>query len=319
MKWGSRLGAIAIALGAVACTATVEDVGASADDITEGGPHVTRSDGGALSFHAGRAARVAACHASCADADGDGLVDAWEASVLEHLRPTVTFDEGEPLLKKGSKDVFASLARVAPVGTDRVLVNILLLYTRDFGAQNPLCFHASSHAGDVEHVALELQLVGTKGDAVVRRMYTTGHEGTEDDQSRVFEGAALGTLVYLDDPATGEPRWNVYASRSKHATYATKKLCESSHFKSLTHRFCLDEDCSPDGVSDPARFTVLPPVTNAGEPAHHLVDALDALGFPGEAAWTDARFCGGLKVDANAYENCPPPVKDKIAEDPFAG
>jgi hypothetical protein len=306
-------GAILLALTCVACVASTEDVDSTSDAISEAGKvHVSRNADGALVLAAGMPARTSACP-SCVDADGDGLVDAWEAIALDRLRPFVTFDEGEPMISN-PKDVFASIGRVAPIGTSHVLVNILLLYTRDYGAQNPLCFHSSAHDGDVEHVAIDLEITGP-GLAVVRGMFTTGHEGTPDDQSRRWTGAALKTLSFMIDPANGEPRWQVFASRSKHATYATKSQCENARMSSLLHAFCVDEDCAPDDVSHPERFTRLPKIVNGGEASHHLVDDLGPLGFPGEHAWGTQRFCGGL--DPQSRQDCPPPVGDKLAGNPF--
>lgn len=310
------------AIGAFACAGPDEDVGESANDVVAGArAHVSRPAGGALRFEADVAARVADCRptgASCDDRDRDGLVDAWEAAVLDRLRPAVTFDEDEPLLAKDSHDAFAMLGRVSPGAPGHVVVNVLLLYTRDYGAQNPICFHTSKHAGDVERVALDLALEGG-GAARVVATFTTGHEGTEDDQSRVWQGDELAkTLQYVSDPTTHEPRWQVFPSQNKHATYATVSQCQSVHLKKWTHDFCIDEDCKPDGVRDPERFTRIPPVRNAGELGAPLLDDLTALGFPHERAWSDDVFCGGLTVDANARKECPPPVKSKLLKNPFA-
>jgi hypothetical protein len=306
---------LVVSLFAVGCVASAEDVDSSEEAVTEAGKvHVSRNADGALVLASGPA-RMSACHdqKTCIDEDGDGLVDAWEAIALDRLRPFVTFDEGEPMIQS-KHDVFASIGRVSPTSGNHVLVNVLLLYTRDYGAQNPLCFNASAHAGDVEHVAIDLEITGA-GKAVVRGMFTTGHEGTEDDQSRRFTGEKLRTLKYMTDPATGEPRWQVFASRSKHATYATKSQCENARMSSFLHSFCIDEDCSPDDVSHPERFTRLPKIVNGGEASHHLVDDLGPLGFAGEHAWGTQRFCGG--ENPKSRKDCPPPVGDKLAANPF--
>jgi hypothetical protein len=169
-------------------------------------------------------------------------------------------------------------------------------------------------------VALDLELEGDAGgNAVVTAMFTTGHEGTEDDQSRIWKGADLPGLEVIDDPVTHEPRWRVYASQAKHATYATKKHCEGVRLKKLTHRFCVNEDCAPDGVGaeDVARYTRVPRIMNAGEINGRRVEDLGVLGFKGEGAWNDMKFCGGLP-SSDGREECPPTIKSKLLKDPFA-
>jgi hypothetical protein len=315
LRW-SALVIVAALVGSVGCGASGEDVGASSDEISVAASHVSRRADGAFTFTAPIAAKVEACKGACVDRDGDGLVDAWENAVLDHLRPAITFDEDEPMMRN-EHDKLAVLGRVTPAANGHVVVNLLLLYTRDYGAPNGLCFSASAHDGDVERVALDLELTAG-GGAVVRSAFTTGHEGTEDDQSRVWRGGELTKLQSITDATTGEPRWQVFSSQSKHATYASKQHCESARLASWLHRFCINEDCGPDGVADPPRFTRLPKFANAGEPAAHLVDDLTALGFPGELAWGDAKFCGGLAPDADARSKCPPSVKSKLLSDPFA-
>lgn len=311
----------ALVLALLGCGAISEDEAArTSDEITSGGVQITRAETGELRIKSDLPARVSDCSgARCADVDRDGLVDAWEDMILERLHPAVTFDEDEPLLKGDHRDdVFTTLGRVTMGANGHVTVNVLLLYTKDYGAPNPICFSASQHAGDVERVALDLELLAD-GTAVTRAMFTTGHEGTEDDQSRVWRGADLKTLEVIEDPNTGLLRWRVYASQGKHATYATKKHCEAVRLKSLTHRFCVNEDCAPDRVphSDEVRFTRVAKIANAGEPDARRVDDLAGLGFRGESAWSGATFCGGLAVD-RTKEECPPPVRDKLLADPFA-
>src|SRR5690349_13787919 len=89
-------------------------------------------------------------------------------------------------MKSDNHDAFAAIGRVfpSPDSRDRVVVSVMLLYARDYGAPNVFCFHAKNHAGDAERAALELEITGG-GNAVSRAAYTTGHEGTEDDQTTI--------------------------------------------------------------------------------------------------------------------------------------
>ncbi len=234
----------------------------------------------------------------CVDRDEDGLDDAWEALVLDKLRPLLRFDEAEQLLDDEDA-VLQIVGRVAPV-EPRVRVFMMLGYSKDYGT----CLGITGHDGDSERVALDLELVGA-GDAIVVGAYTAAHEGTINDHSRLFTGEALDELLFEGD----EPRWVVFPSQDKHGTYASIEECES-----VSPVPCVDEDCAPDGVDDPERFDALPEVHNAGEEEAPLIDALDAIGFEGDSAWADERFCGGGPRNALG---CSSPVREKLLEDPF--
>jgi hypothetical protein len=325
------------ALALVLCTSALggclAEAGDEADDdveeITEdlesaSGPRVTRLSDGAFQITTATAARVADCTGACVDADGDGLVDAWETAVLDRLRPAITFDEDEPLMAGGNADPMGMVGRVFPSGGSKVVASFLLLYGRDYGVANPLCFSHTHHPGDAERAALELEIVGKKR-AIARAAYTTGHEGTKDDQTRIFRGTALKTLESVKDSKTGQARWRVYASQKKHATYATKSLCENAKFSSFAHQFCGQEDCGADVlVGSTARFTQLLPIVNSGEKNKPMANDLGRLGarnggrgFVGERVWGSPHFCGGREV-ANR-DDCPGSLEGKLLRNPFAG
>lgn len=257
-------------------------------------------------------ARVEACAAlpvaapPCADRDADGLVDAWEDLVLAHLRPLVELDEDEALVGDATARL-VQLARVAPRAgaPDEIIAFIVLAYSIDYGS----CGGFTGHAGDSERVALRLARPagGGPGDVEVIAHYTTGHEGTSNDQSRIWAGAARAELVDLVDPTSGAPRWVVFASADKHATYGTLAQCEGVSIVP-----CFDEDCGADGVADPAAFRRLPVVHNVGEPGRRLIDDLTAVGFPGDTAWGARDFCGG-----RGGTTCSSPIRDKLTADPF--
>ncbi|MEZ4236289.1 MAG: hypothetical protein R3F59_09035 [Myxococcota bacterium] len=238
---------------------------------------------------------------ACDDVDADGLTDAWEDGLLDRLRPSLRFDESEPLLDDATA-VLAYVARVAPVG-ERVRAFVMVGYSVDYGRCG-----LSGHNGDSERVALDLQpLAEGPGDAVLVGAYTAAHEGTVNDHGRVFVGDDLALLAFPGDPADGQPRWRVWPSDGKHATYGTLDDCEVFGLP------CLEEDCEADGVADPAPYTRLPPIVNAGEPDHPRLTSLGAVGFPGDDAWADQDFCGGL-----GGLLCSSPVVEKLTVDPFA-
>jgi hypothetical protein len=135
--------------------------------------------------------------------------------------------------------------------------------------------------------------------------YTAAHEGEITDAGRLFQGAELSELETTDAPA-----WRIYASEGKHATYATAKICED-----VSVVPCLDEDCAPDGVSDPADYERRPAAWNAGEPDAPRLTDLTVAGFPDEDAWADQTFCGGR----GRGDGCSSPVHEKLLVDPFVG
>jgi hypothetical protein len=263
----------------------------------------TSLDQGALVLTSNLPHLVAECRtiegAPCVDADADGLTDAWEDLALARLRPFVRLDEAEQLVNDPSFR-FGIVGRVVPVA-ERVVVYFMLGYQRDFGSCG-----FTAHNGDPERVALELE-VSASGNVRVTQAYTAAHENTASDHSQLFSGAELGTLVHETDPTFGEPRWVVFSSADKHATYATVAICEG-----ISPFPCLDEDCAPDQVVDPAPFTRLAPYVNAGEPDAPLVTDLTAFMFDGDDAWADQDFCGGLE-----RTGCSASVREKLINNPF--
>jgi hypothetical protein len=242
----------------------------------------------------------------CDDLDQDGLADAWEDVVIDRFRPLLRLDEDESLVGDASF-VIANVARVAPVSMSplRVRAFIMLGYTKDYGSCG-----FTAHNGDSERVALDLPATagGGPGDVTAAGAYTAAHESTASDHSMKFEGPDLAQLTYEDDVATGEPRWVVFPSQDKHATYASVDICEN-----ISVIPCFDEDCAPDGAANPLEYDVLPPFVNAGEEAHPLVTDLTRIGFPGDDAWADQDFCGGL-----GGSGCSSPVRVKLLVDPFS-
>ena len=251
---------------------------------------------------------VPAAQVPCADEDQDGLADAWETLVLERFHPIRRLDEDEQAFGADPGAIFGDVGRVAfAPGTPlfRAHVMIMLGYSIDYGS----CGGFTGHNGDSERVALNLeQISGTLGDVQMVQAFTTGHEGTSNDQSTLIAPQDFNTFIYATTFDNGQPRWVVFPSADKHATYATVSQCEGVSFIP-----CVDEDCGPDGVANPALFDKLPLVINAGEDAHHLVDDLSVVGFPGDDAWLDQDFCGGL----DRSNGCSSAARTKLLNDPF--
>jgi hypothetical protein len=305
-------------------SATGSDAGSGSDGSTTSGGSSGSSSGGAFEpwahtlLDGGRLAmetnvprNVDTCladlpaDAPCEDADLDGLVDVWEIFALELLRPMLRLDEAESLVDDPDT-VLAFVGRVAPAAAnpDQTRMFVMLGYHRDYGSCG-----FTAHNGDSERVALDLGPLagGGPGDVVMTGAYTAAHEGTATDGSRLFVGSELDQLVIEPDPDSTDPRWVVFPSADKHATYATIDICEN-----VSPLPCFDEDCAPDGVASPADYDRLPPVWNAGEESAPMLEALDAVGFPGDDAWADQEFCGGL-----GGSGCSSAVREKLLVDPF--
>jgi hypothetical protein len=231
-----------------------------------------------------------------ADADGDGLDDAWEDAVLVRLRPRLRFHDRDDLFFDAGARL-AMVGRVWPGDDDRIHVVFLVLYSRDYGR----CGYGD-HAGDVERLtlALEPDLDGRTVTAVA--FYTAAHEGTALDRGQ------SGLLGFFPPPEAESfpwpgppPVWEVLVARNKHASYMSYGDCRGG-------TPCVDDICADlDGVG------LAVPVANVGEVDAPRLDDLAALGFPGECIYCGRRFCG----DVSGGEHCPAPLAEKLARDPL--
>lgn len=239
----------------------------------------------------------------CFDGDVDGLDDAWEQLVLETFRPLVRVTDDEPLLADPD-GVFAFVGRVRLVQASPFVAQVYLMlgYSKDYGNCG-----LTGHNGDSERVVVELEAVplGAAGDVQVRRAYTAAHEGTVTDHGKVYTGPELDTVLDYGTDEEGRLRWRVRSSRSKHATYGNAQLCADAFLLP-----CFAETCAADGAGEDLDA----PVVNAGEDDERLVNDLGDLGFPGDFAWEDQDFCGGVREGG-----CSSSVRSKLTVDPFAG
>jgi hypothetical protein len=256
-----------------------------------------RREGGRLRI-ASELERDAASCADCSDRDGDGLADEWEAALLERVRPVVRFDRSEPLFcdPESFLGAVGRVVRGPEPGHFRAFV--ALFYTYDYGRCT-----VSRHRGDVERVVLDLIEAGPTELEVVAA-YTAAHEYTPFDGGRVFQGGDLADLELRPDVRSNEPRWVVYASSGKHATYATPVLCAAhSGFA------CTGEDCA-DGE---AHRELVFPIANAGEPSEPL--SIDLFGILEVDPWTPEPFCPAWGIDRTPCG--PGAIRDKLVRDPF--
>jgi hypothetical protein len=256
-------------------------------------------------------ARTVDCHpGDCADADADGLIDAWEDQLLYRLNPLVNFEWHDQVLQDPNARVGA-IGRVARgPEPDHLRVFIVLTFSSDYGRCG-----LGRHNGDNERVAFDLLLAPPEqhgGDATVLAVYTAAHEYSSVDHGAVWDAASLlasgRRLTTLIDDLTGDPRWVVVAGQDSHALYIDEETCGSA-----SPIACQNDECNrgePD-FGDPNN--VLFPIVNVGEAAHPRVDDLGPIGFPGESAWDDRDFCGGL-----GGSTCTPPMRVKLLVDPFA-
>lgn len=268
---------------------------------------------GALVVRASVPAWTESC-ASCADVDHDGLVDAWEDALLDRLRPRMALHPDEPLI--GDPDGrFGYVARVfRPEGGPRDVVRVIVVtgFSFDPGVLLFGKIPLSAHDGDSERVAIELSVRGDGREAVLRRAYFAAHEHTPNDHSRVYsETEVKHELTYGKDP-NGQPRWVVFPSRAKHPVFPNAEVCAETSLKGTG---LFRERCAK---SEAEGHPVLPPIVNAGEPEHHRVDDLAAVGFPGDEAWVEQRFCGGFRAKPRLGGGCAESIAEKLLDDPFA-
>lgn len=251
----------------------------------------------------------------CVDADGDGLLDAWENAVLERLRPVYMFDTDEELLTTWhGVDHLATIGRVSPArdtatGESYVAVLETATFSQDYGVEvcAPLCFHVFGHSGDTQPFGL-LWLLVSRDSAELDRLFAAVHVGAVPPRGEGWVWSSPDASMF--DAAHPEaPRWSpghlgLYVEDDKHGLWPDLDACR---------------DISPYDCDNRVSVTYsLPPVFNVGESpdiGQPLVDRLSAavepephapLGwwFPGEAVWGEAEradgrdvFCGGYPYD----------------------
>ena len=258
------------------------------------GVHEARTEHGASTFRL-LTDLPRACD-GCADSDGDGISDAFEAMVLERFRPVVAMHSEEPLIYDPLAKVGA-VGRVTPAPDNHIRVFIILGYSFDYGR----CAQGG-HRGDSERVAIDLVIepppppsttsVNALDSYAVAGFYTAAHEGTSTDASRISTPAEIEAI----GDVTGD-RWMIYAARAKHGSFASRELCQTA-----ADGVCTAEDCQ-------SFHLLLFPIVNAGEPDAPMATET-ALG----PIWSDAPFCGGIDKSDLPCATAP---RGKLVDDPF--
>ena len=279
----------------------------SAETVLENGFLYLRSS---IPHQATQCAELHPEAAICDDLDADGLVDAWEDMASHRLIPVIRFHVDEPLFTDKTGRVHA-FSRVTPVSDniDRIRVFIALTYSYDYGRCS-----LRRHRGDLERVVLELLTVQTEPTSVVRvnTAYTAAHEHTSFDQSALYPSELRSSLEYGEDPVIRQPRWIIYASAGKHASYASRIHCTGN--STLP---CARENCP----SASSYYELLFPVVHVGEPQESAFSWSRQGGEEWwasfDAIWDGGSFCGGDTTISDRTSCTPSSIRRKLTHDPF--
>lgn len=311
LRLGLELVTVCLLAGASsACTAPEDDDAVATSEQRSAVRTTTSLRDGLLVL---RTSIPASC-AACTDEDGDGLADDWEDALLERLRPRMALHRDEPLVgdPDGRFGYVARVFRPADAAPDIVRAIIVTGFSLDPGVRI-LGRSVSAHDGDSERIAVELALSAGGREATVVRAYFAAHEHTMNDHSRVYGTSELRAAATFGDDARGEPRWVVFPSLAKHPVFPNPAACAATSLKGTG---LFRERCA---ASEAESHRVLPAIVNAGEPSGHRATDLASIGFPGDDAWADQRFCGGFRDAPRLGGGCAESIAEKLEDDPFDG
>lgn len=196
------------------------------------------------------------------DQDGDGLDDATELQLATDYMPFLSLAPNDGCSLDGM------LVRVSPHPTDptKVLIVYDHLLEHDCGL--------SGHIGDDEvfGVAVDPTRPAPAGILAIRAVSHQNTPCERDTECTTCSGDSRPACDLAQDAGGMWPV--VYSSKDKHGNYASLAQCPLIGT-------CFDE-CTL------ATQRTRPPVANAGEPAHHLIDDLTTQGFITQAnGWTE--------------------------------
>jgi len=199
--------------------------------------------------------------AEAADLDGDGLPDADEARLVRDYLPYLSLDPDDGCPRAG----VLYRARPHPDAPALVHVTVILLLENDCGA--------GGHAGDDEAFGMTLD-PAQPPPAGLLALRAISHQDTLCET--VTECGRCGGLAACTTATrAGAEMPVVFYSKDKHGAYLHESSCDGACF--LTNWCSLN----PTPLD--------PPLVNAGEPDHPLVNDLTAAGFITAAnGWTAA-------------------------------
>lgn len=159
---------------------------------------------------------------SIVDLDKDWLDDACEAAIASAFSPEWHLALDEPC--PGREPVWA--ATFFP-DVQRVRIAYMPAYYNDCGTSCSITGCSSGHAGDSEFAMVEVMYYQGLGHWVLQQIWLSAHYGEGPvDRSRWVDASSV---EYPDRPF-GYPR--IWASKKKHANYATLSMCGSGQFES---------------------------------------------------------------------------------------
>jgi hypothetical protein len=237
----------------LACAACSHETAQAAFDLTAVADDLGDHDSaaGADSADAARDLSVAD-HAPAADDDWDGLDDAEELAWAQAYLPYLSLSPQDKCPTGGL------VVRVTTHKDDASLLHIVYdyLYDEDCGL--------GGHPGDDEVFALTVNPQKPPPEGIVA-MKAISHQGTLCERDSTC-GRCSGLTACATLPKSGVAWPAVWPSRDKHGSYVNKSA------SCTTFGTCFDQ-C--DDNSAPAS----PPMVNAGEPGHPLVNDLTDHGF----------------------------------------
>ena len=196
------------------------------------------------------------------DADHDGIDDALEMTWAAAYLPYLSIDPGDHCKTHGL------LVRVSPHPHEagRTMIWYDVLYDADCGA--------NGHVGDDEVFGVVIH-AATPAPAGILAVRAISHQGTACQQVTTC-GRCAGMSACGTATRAGADYPVVYPSLDKHGNYADEPTCAKSII-------CDFGGCALSPSPDQ------PPIVNAGEPGHPLVDDLTSQGFVTSAnGWTNA-------------------------------
>lgn len=226
---------------------------------------------------------------SCADEDQDGLVDQWEMTLLELLRPTLRFYGDDDSLETNAGII--QLGRVFPQRMNPLEITLNIVTLFEEAETLGVCSFFDKSNGDLELSSL---LVTQNGNIfAVSRVYLPP---TRVGTHRYYQNDKLSELMLLLPNGNDPYRWLLYSLFKQHTLFITRSDCRNT-----TTAICNDNCSSADGVSQTPLDRTFP-IYHVGEANHPLMTDLGAFGYTNESVWSSQPFCGGNESRSSCYD-----------------